>query len=418
MSDTATADSCPIRIDALGKDPHDEIARIRSHGPVTRVVLPGGVTAWSVTSLSINRQLLVDPRVSKDATQHWPAWINGEIPANWPLSIWVSVRSMITAYGEQHTRLRKLVAKAFTARRTAALEPRIAEITESLLTRLAPLPAGHTTDLREEFAARLPVEVMCTLIGVPPDARERLRRTIGVTFLTDVAPDEVEVNVRELYEALHELVDTKRAAPADDLATDLIAARDDTGEAGLTQQELVDTLLLVISAGTETTVNLIDHAVHALLRNPGQLALVRDGEATWQNAVEETLRCEPPAFHVPLRYAVEDIEIGGVLIAKGDPILVSMAAAGRDPEVHGSTAGEFDVARPGRRDHIAFGHGVHHCIGAPLARLESVIALRTLFERFPDLVLADPEAVLETLPSFISNGHRTLPVLLRPVGQQ
>ncbi|MDQ0794838.1 cytochrome P450 [Streptomyces sp. B1I3] len=406
----------PVRLDANGRDPHEEIARLRARGPIAPVMLPGGIFAWSVTSQWAIRQLLTDRRVSKDAEQHWPAWINGDVPAGWPLSLWVSVRSMITAYGDEHRRLRKLVTKAFTARNISTLAPTITAITHSLLDRLAEVPPGTVVDLREQFAAALPVQVICDFLGIPEESRERLQERIGLTFLTAVPAHTVESNVRELYAALDELIETRRATPQDDLITHLIAARDgQDGEGdgdGLTRQELVDTLLLVISAGYETTVNLLDHAVHSLLRHPGQLALVHAGVATWDDVVDEILRCEPSGFHVPLRYAVEDIEIADVVIAKGDAILISLAGAGRDPEVHGDDADVFDVTREKRREHLAFGFGVHYCLGAPLARLDAVIALEALFRRFPGMRLEDPSDRLELLPSFISNGHRRLPVLL------
>jgi cytochrome P450 len=408
--ETATLE--PFVLDPSGQDIHGETARLRERGPVVPVVLPGGVSAWSVTSHELIRRLLTHPAVSKDAYQHWPAWINGEIPRDWPLALWVSVRSMITAYGDDHTRLRKLVSKAFTARRTAALKPRVEQITTELLDRLAATSPGQPVDLRAEFASPLPTQVICELFGIPEQSRTELRRVIDLTFSTALTVEEAQENGERLYRMLDELVAAKRARPGNDLTSGLITARDDGDGTGLSQQELVDTLLLLISAGHETTINLICHAVRLLLTHPEELRRVRSGQVSWADVIEETLRVEAPGANVPLRYAVEDIELGGVTIRPGDAILVSLAGAGRDPEQHGPDADRFDPARPTRRDHLSFGHGVHHCLGAPLARLEVSVALPALFSRFPELALAAPVEELGTLDSFISNGHRHLPVTL------
>jgi cytochrome P450 len=411
-----------IVIDPSGRDIHGEAARIRERGPVTRVELPDGVEAWAVSSTDLLKKLLTDPRVSKDPRQHWPLWINGEISPEWPLFTWVAVQNMFTAYGGEHKRLRTLVSKAFTARRTAALQPRIEEITKSLLDRID--EAGRRSevvDLREELCYPLPIQVISELFGLPEEKGAELRAVVDGVFNTAATPEEVTDIYTRLYAALGELVAAKRESPGDDLTSALIAARDDEGDTRLSEQELLDTLVLMISAGHETTVNLIDNAIHALLTHPEQLAHVRAGRATWDDVIEETLRVQAPVASLPLRYAVEDVAVGelggpeGVVIGKGEAILAAYAAAGRNPEDHGADADRFDVTRLGK-EHLAFGHGVHFCLGAPLGRMEARIALPALFERYPGLELAVPDDELSPVASFISNGHRGLPVRLGSAG--
>ncbi|MCQ4043609.1 cytochrome P450 [Streptomyces rubrisoli] len=366
------------------------------------------MVAWSVGRIDLLKRLLTDPRISKDSHQHWPAFAAGEIPPDWQLYTWVAVTNMFTAYGDDHRRLRKLVAPAFTARRTAALRPRIEEIATGLLDRLAAVPDGQSADLREEYAYPIPIQVICELFGVPDHQHEPLRRAVDGVFATANTPEQAAANYQLMYQILRELVEIKRSEPGDDMTSVLIAARNEDDGTRLSEDELVDTLLLVLGAGHETTVNLIDNAIHALLTHPEQLALVRSGRASWDDVIEEALRYRAPVAHLPLRYAVEDVELEGVLIAKGEPILANYQAAGH----HGERAEEFDITRVDK-EHLAFGHGVHYCLGAPLARLEAAIALPALFERFPDVQLAVPAERLESVESFISNGHRTLPVLLR-----
>ena len=407
-----------IVIDPSGRNIHGEAARLRERGPVARVELPDGVQAWAVSSPALLKRLLTDARVSKDPRRHWPVWINGEISPEWPLFTWVAVQNMFTAYGAEHRRLRGLVSSAFTARRTAALLPRIEEITRELLDSIEELGrGGATVDLRESFCYPLPIRVISELFGLPQKQGDQLRSIVDSVFHTSATPEEVTETYTRLYTVLGELVAVKRELPGDDLASALIAARDEADGTRLGEQELLDTLTLMISAGYETTVNLIDNAVHALLTHPEQLAQVRAGRASWEDVVEETLRVDAPVASLPLRYAVEDIELGelggpeGMVLARGEAILAAYAAAGRDPEKYGPDADRFDLTRLDK-EHLAFGHGVHFCLGAPLGRLEATTALRALFNRFPALHLTPPPEGLTPVDSFISNGHRTLPVRL------
>jgi 2-hydroxy-5-methyl-1-naphthoate 7-hydroxylase len=293
-----TAQDGPFVLDPTGRDIHGEAARIRARGPATRIHLPGGVEAWGVTDLSLLRQLLTDSRVSKDPRRHWPPWINGELSPAWPLYVWLAVNNMLTAYGDRHRRLRRLISSAFTVRRTATLRPRIEKIATELLDGLEAAPSGLPVDLREEYAYPLPIAVICELFGIDDDtARDEMRQCVYTFFNTSAEPDEVAAAYPRLQELLGDLIAEKRKNPDDDLSSALIAARDEGS--GLSEEELLSTLVLFVSAGHETTVNLLDNAIYALLTRPDQLALVRAGRAGWDDVVEETLRAEAPIANLP-----------------------------------------------------------------------------------------------------------------------
>ncbi|MFC9683541.1 cytochrome P450 [Streptomyces sp. NPDC056948] len=401
-----------IALDPFGADIAGESARLRSLGPIVPVELPGGIPAWAPTRYDTLKELILDPRVSRDPRLHWRLWPEvGEHPSwGWILS-WVGVVNMLSTYGADHTRLRKLVAPSFTHRRTEAMRPRVEAITAELLDALA-ASDDEVVDIKEGFAHPLPMRLICELFGVPDELHEDTARMIAAIMdTTDPSPEHAASVQEQIGTVLPALITHKAAHPGDDMTTELIRVRDEDGDR-LSDEELLYTLLLVIGAGFETTVNLIGNAAVALLRGPEQLAAVRSGEIGWDAVVDETLRAHPSIASLPLRFAVTDLTVGDVTIPAGDAIITTYAAAGLDPEHYGADAGLFDATRAAD-DHLAFGIGVHRCIGAPLARLEALTALPALFDRFPDLRLANGAEDLRQVPSFIAFGWQEIPVRLR-----
>ncbi|MFE3323574.1 cytochrome P450 [Streptomyces sp. NPDC059176] len=400
-------------MDPAGGCPHADNARLLAQGAVTPVVLPGDVAGMAVLGHDALREFLAHPDVAKGAA-HFTALREGRIEDGWPLKTFATVQGMTTADGADHRRLRSLVSKAFTARRVEELRPRIEAVTAELLDALgrAAAEGGGAADLRRHFAMPLPMGVICELLGVDVEHQDRLHHLSNQVVATDIGPEEAVAANKELVGVLTTVAAARMQDPGDDLTSALIAAREEDGDR-LSRHELIGTLLLMIIAGHETTLNLITNAVRALCGHRDQLALVLSGGASWADVVEETLRWDSPVSYFPFRYPTRDLTLDGTVIPEGTPVLAGYSAAGRDKAVHGPDADRFDVTRNSASRHLSLGHGPHYCLGAPLARMEATIALEQLFVRFPDLDLAVPEPELTRHASFVGNSVQELPV--RPV---
>ncbi|WP_063795999.1 cytochrome P450 family protein [Streptacidiphilus griseoplanus] len=392
-------------------DAHARYAELRKAGPVHRVRFPGGLEGWLVVGHDAAREALHHPALGKDTTPAAAALEAAGYLANRP-GVGLG-GNMLTADPPEHTRLRRLVAGAFTPRRSEALAPRIEQITAGLIDAIA--PRGEA-DLVESFTAPLPMTVISELLGVPEEHRSDFR-TWSQQALGNPPSADREAAAAALNRFLTGLLAAKRAEPGDDLLSALVAVRDED-DGRLSDTELLGTAVLLVVAGHETTVNLLGNAVLALLRHPGQARLLRERPELLPGAVEEFLRYDAPVELTPQRFAASDVRLGGQLIRRGDIVQIALTSVGRDADGAGTAPGtpgpdELDVTRTGVR-HLSFGHGIHYCLGAPLARLEAVIALGALLRRLPGLELAVPYEQLAWTPGGIMRGPTALPVRFAP----
>jgi len=406
---TDTLDTWGGWVPAIRDDPFGHFAQARARCPVQRVRLADGHPARVVLSFDAARQALSDPRISKDmlAALH----DNSEVVAEGLPGPEFS-RHMLNVDPPDHTRLRRLVSRAFVPPRVAALEPAIRAIAEGLLDELARAGPEGTVDLVEGYAYPLPFQVIGELLGIPESDRADLHAWFGV-LLTGWAGDPPAAAVEasdQIVAYLRELAAAKRRGPGNDLVSVLVAASDDA----LTTQELLSSLLQLIVAGHDTTASLIGNGVVALLDHPGQLQALLADLGQLPAAVDELIRFTAPVPHATFRVTAEAVTVDGVQIPAHEQVLVCLGSANRDPARFPSP----DILDIGRRNgpNLGFGHGIHYCLGAPLARLEAKVAFEALLGRHPGLRLAVGRDALAWShgDGLVLRGLVSLPVVLGP----
>jgi len=391
-------------------NPYPAFAALRETGAVHRVVLDDGVEAWVVVRHEEAKAALGDAGLSKD--MHAALRASGNVVSE-GLPGPALARHMLAVDPPDHSRLRRLVAKAFTNSRVDALRSRVQVIADELLDRVA--GDEGPVDLVAAYAFPLPYTVICELLGVATDERDHFGHELGVLLTpatTDAEDRRAHEASDEVVRFLHALVDAKRATPGDDLVSDLIAARD--GNDQLTEQELLSTIFQLIIAGHDTTASLLGNGLVALFDHPSDLAALQADPTTIGRVIEELLRFDAPVPHSTFRYATAPIVIGDTTIPAGGQVIIALAAANRD-ECRYADPDALIVGRPDAQ-HLAFGHGIHFCLGARLARMEGQIALETLVRRFPDLRLAVPVEVLHWGhgDGLVLRGLTDLPVIPGP----
>ncbi|WP_158888921.1 cytochrome P450 [Amycolatopsis anabasis] len=381
-------------------DPPAELTRLRDERPVARLAFPDGHLGWLVTGHAAARTVLTDPRFStRPELKHLPLGViarpSGATAP--PAPGW-----FINMDPPEHTRYRRLLTGQFTVRRIQRLEPRIAEITAECLDAMA--TAGPPVDLVRAFALPIPSLVICELLGVPYEDHAFFQEQTTIMVRIDNTQEQIDAAMGTLVEHLGKLVRFKREHASDDLIGDLIA------ETELTDEELTNIALALLIAGHETTANQIALGVFALLRHPEQVAALRADPSLTGAAVEELLRYLTIVhLGAPNRSALEDVELEGQLIREGETVTIGLPAVNRDPAAF-PDPDTLDFGRADVRRHLAFGHGVHQCLGQQLARVELRIAYRGLLDRFPGLRLAVPPEAVPLRENAAAYGVWELPV--------
>ncbi|NIH87874.1 cytochrome P450 family protein [Amycolatopsis granulosa] len=399
----------PVRLgDDIIQDPHALYRVLRAERPVRPAIARHGLRMWLVSGYAEAKALLADPRLRKDADRAHALFEKrlaaaggsaGPDPSGSLLR-----RHLLNTDPPDHTRLRKLVGKAFTARTVARLRPRIERITDELLDAMA---VQARVDLLDAFAYPLPITVICELLGIPEQERGEFREW-SATLLNSGSDESLHQAAGAMAGYLTGLIEAKRAVPTQDLLSDLVHVSAEGDQ--LSHQELVAMAFLLLVAGHETTVNLIANSVLSLLRHPDQLRLLRSDPSLLPGAIEEFLRFDGPINIATLRFTAEPVRIGDAEIPAGEFVMISLIGANRDG-LRFADPDRLDVTRPAG-GHLAFGHGIHYCVGAPLARLEAEVALGRLLGRFPGIGLDGDPGELRWRESTLVHGLDTLPVVL------
>ncbi|WP_338896927.1 cytochrome P450 [Streptomyces sp. TG1A-60] len=389
----------PLQDPSFFADPYPTYARLRDAAPVRKVPTgSGGRHSYLVTGYAEAREAFTDPRLSKDTGRFFAGR-----PSQRDLHPAVS-RNMLATDPPQHARLRALVTKAFTTGAVERMRPYVAGLVDELLDAW---PDHGPVDLVESLAVPLPVTVICEMLGVPESDR-RLVRTWSSDLFAAGDPRRIDAASHAIAGYLTDLVAARRASPGESLLDDLIAVRD--GQDRLTEDELVSLAVLLLVAGHETTTNFIGNAALALLRHPEALARLRAEPQCLGSALDELLRFDPPVGIATFRYSTEAFTLGGTVIPEGVPVLIAPGAANRDPaRFPAPDRLDLDRAAAG---HLAFGHGIHRCLGAPLARAEAELALRSVLLRFPDARLAVPPEQLPWRHTRLTRGLTSLPLIV------
>lgn len=392
---------------AFKKNPYEILANMRQQNPVAKISLPGDRAGWLVTRYEDVEALIRDPRLSIDIRDVYPSEVIKAVFPFGEVSEALLHSMVFTNDPKEHSRLRNLVSGSFTPRYIETWQDRIQNIIDGVIDQL---PEHGEIDFIREVAFPLPMIVMSELLGIPSEDRDKFRdwsNSYVDSLGNPAAAQAIMSDMADFQQYLFQLIETKRTNPSDDLLSKMVHTEVDGDH--LSRQELIGMTLLLVMAGNETTTSLIGSAMLTLFQNPDQMELLKRNPALLKPAIEEFIRYRGPLLNLNDRWAVEDFEYKGQQIKKGEAVYLCVTSANRDEERF-QNGGSFNAQRPDLQRHVGFGLGMHYCLGAPLARLEGFIGLRTILQRLPGIRLAVPVEELTWRPSIITFALEKLPV--------